>query len=293
MSRRSWKRLEFRFPLKHQDILVGQLSVQACSGFIQEDDHLICFMEEHQWTPAVRRRIGQIIGRTREACPGVELSFKTRTVHDQNWNRRWERSVGIVDINDRIIVKPSWKKTRAKDHGKLTLHIDPKMSFGTGHHETTRLSLILLEQFIKPKARVLDFGTGTGILAIAAAKLGARRVIAYDNDEWSVDNARENVRKNKAGRIVSVRLGDQIPRSERPFDLIISNIDYPSLTAMLPKFAQSLKNQGVIIISGILMPDISPIVDQYQRKRFQPIELTSENGWVAIAFLKTHAPRRH
>lgn len=163
----------------------------------------------------------------------------------------WERQAGIVEATDRIIIKPSWKKLRKGDRGRIVLHIDPKMSFGTCHHETTRLCLFLLQEYVKRSGHVLDFGCGTGALAIAAVKLGARSALAVDNDLWAIRNARENVRKNRV-RVASRELF-RLP--DREFDLIVANIDLPTITNTLPLLVKKLRLEGVLILSGLLTSD--------------------------------------
>ncbi|MGH2568899.1 MAG: 50S ribosomal protein L11 methyltransferase, partial [Bacteroidota bacterium] len=195
-------------------------------------------------------------------------------------------SIGVVEATGRIIIKPSWNKTRARDRGKIVLHIDPKMSFGTGHHESTRLSLTLLERYIEPNADVLDFGTGTGILAIAAVKLGARRVTAIDYDEWSIPNARENIKKNGARRNIRLVRGTAkaIPRTK--FNLAIANIDYPTIVDSLPKLLAAVRHEGILILSGLLLSDLNALFDTFRHKSALPLELVTENGWAALALLK-------
>lgn len=159
--------------------------------------------------------------------PAMDVRFQKVALREQNWNAQWERRAGIVEATDRIIIKPSWKKLGVRHKGKIVLRIDPKMSFGTGHHETTRLCLVLLQEYVKPGAHVLDFGSGTGIQAIAAVKLGARSALPIDSDEWAFENARENVKKNRVTRSVKVIKGDLQRVRTRKVDLVVANIDMP------------------------------------------------------------------
>lgn len=289
MKRKEWVQVRLSVPSSHQDLLVGQLSLIGFEGFLQEDSTLECFLPKARWTKHFQNRFKGTLYRFQREFPAIETLFSHRVVRDQNWNARWERSAGIVEATGRIIIKPSWKKLRAKDRGKIILNIDPKMSFGTGHHETTRLCLSLLEQFIRPDSTVLDFGSGTGILSIAAVKLGARSALAIDIDEWALENAKENIRRNRVNSRIHVRRGgiERIPK--RQFDLILANIDLPTLRTTLRKILTTLKAEGALIVSGLLTSDLSDFLDLLPRRGIVPVEVISENEWAAIALLKTRA----
>ncbi|MEX0602011.1 MAG: 50S ribosomal protein L11 methyltransferase, partial [Bacteroidota bacterium] len=144
MSRRSWIRVTLSLSEAHQDLLTGQLSPIGFTGFFQEGKVLHCFTPKPNWTPALRKKVVAILARFRTVFPAADIRFTVTTLADQNWNAVWERTAGIVEATDGIIIKPSWKRLRARDRGKIILHIDPKMSFGTGHHESTLLCLVLL-----------------------------------------------------------------------------------------------------------------------------------------------------
>ena len=128
-------------------------------------------------------------------------------MENKNWNEEWERKLVPIEVTERIVVRPSFKEYDAAEN-QIVLIIDPKMSFGTGEHQTTKLMLQLLEIYIKPDSKILDVGSGTGILSIAAAKLGAAKVIAVDNDELCYENGIENVNNNNVGKIVEVKIGE-------------------------------------------------------------------------------------
>ncbi len=142
-------------------------------------------------------------------------------LYEKNWNEEWEKSREVLHITDKIVIKPTFKEyVSGKDEIVITL--DPKMSFGTGDHATTKICVKFLEKYLQPNSNVLDVGSGTAILSIVAAKLGASKVIAFDIDEWSLLNGKENVKLNLVDNIVDVRMCELKDIAERNFDLIIS-----------------------------------------------------------------------
>jgi ribosomal protein L11 methyltransferase len=241
-----------------------------------------------KWTRARKAAVAALLGRVERQFAGLDVAYEVRTIKEENWNARWERSAGIVEATKRIIIKPSWKKLRAGDRGKIILHIDPKMSFGTGHHETTRLSLTLLEERLSRGNTVLDLGCGTGVLSIAALKLGARSVVAVDNDEWACHNAKENVKRN---RVKSIRIIRGTLRSVPPrtFDLILSNIDLPTNLKLLSSLIRRTASGGSLILSGLLSSDLPRLLDALRGRNLVPTACIEENEWIAVALGKSNA----
>jgi len=292
MKKKVWTQVTFHVAPEFQDLLVGQLATLGFGGFLQEDRALACFIEKNRWTTRLERTLRVLLESLKNEFPALDIRFRTKSVPDRNWNARWERGVGIVEATDRIIIKPSWKKLSPRHRGKIVLHIDPKMSFGTGHHESTRLCLVLLQEYLRTGARVLDFGSGTGVQAIAAVKLGARSAVAIDNDSWAVDNARENVKKNRAARTVKVLAGDLKSLPDRRFDLIVANIDMPTIKATLAQLLKKLRPESIIILSGILTSDLTQFMDFLSQQGVVPLEIVDENEWVAIALTNVDAADR-
>lgn len=293
MKHRRWIRIEFRLGEAYQDLLVGRLAALGFEGFEQEGSTLGAFVSASAWTTELRKQLESALHTLQAAFPDLDTAHTISTIAEENWNKRWEQSSGIVEATERILIKPSWKKLRKKDRGKIVLHIDPKMSFGTGHHETTRLSLRLLEMSVAKGMTVLDFGCGTGILAIAAVKLGARAADAIDNDEWAIVNARENIRRNRCTHKVRVRQGDANALMRKHYDLIVSNTDVPTLTASLPRLVSTLKPGHPLLVSGLLTADLEEFIAMSSRYGLVPLEVLSENEWAAVSVLTPHAPRRH
>jgi len=293
MRHRTWHQITLHLPLRFHDLITGQLALLGFEGFQQEDHALLCFVKGGKWGRDLEQRLRDLLSRFKKEFPLCDLIYSKSTIREQNWNARWERSVGIVEVTPRMIIRPSWKKTRKQDRRKIVLQIDPKMSFGTGHHESTRLCLFLLEEYVKRDSRVLDVGCGTGVLSIAAAKLGAKAAVGIDNDEWSVVNAKENVRKNRVGKKVRISKGDVRRLPSGRYDLILSNIDLHTNLHSVRSYAKRLHRGGVVILSGLLTTDIPAILGSLPAAGFVPVELLEENEWVAMALAGNDAPLRH
>lgn len=269
-------------------MLVGLLANLGFTGFLEEDDSLAAYVPSARWTPKLKEALATTLGRLSVRFPALDIRYQIHSLKEENWNARWERSAGIVEATKRIVIKPTWKKLRPQDRGKIILHIDPKMSFGTGHHETTRLSLTLLEERLPTGGAVLDLGCGTGVLSIAASKLGARSVLAVDNDDWACRNARENIKRNRVRgvRVIQGTLRDVPARS---FDLILSNIDLPTNLKLLPSLIRKVAPGGGVILSGMLATDLPRLLDALSGRKLIPTDCIEENEWIAVALGKSHA----
>ena len=293
MKKKQWIEVTIASPAPSQDLLIGHLALLGFEGFLQEDASLSCYVPAPTWKKGMKKKLHALLGSFGKEFTGMHFSTTTKTIDERNWNEDWEKSIGIVEATSRIIIKPSWKKLRKRDKGKIVLHIDPKMAFGTGHHETTRLSLVLLEEFVRSGSRVLDFGSGTGILAIAAVKLGAASALAMDNDPWAVENAIENISRNRVPRKVKVVEGDGRKLPKPPFDLIVANIDLPTITKTLAGLVKKLRPQGTLIVSGLLTTDLTKFLDLISHQGIVPLEMLNENEWVAVALMKADATSLH
>jgi ribosomal protein L11 methyltransferase len=160
--------------------------------------------------------------------------------------------------------------------------ITPKMSFGTGHHATTYMMIQQMKDMDFAGKTVFDFGTGTGILAILAEKLGAANIMAIDVDEWSIENARENIERNGCSKI-SVELSSIIP--QQPFDIILANINRNVILQYLQELKQSLHNNSLLLLSGLLNTDEKDIVQVCEKQQLQLIRQTEKNNWISLLFV--------
>lgn len=211
------------------------------------------------------------------------FSIQENFIAERNWNEDWEKSREVVRVTDRIIIKPTFKDYQPKQN-EIVLTLDPKMSFGTGDHQTTKICLSFLEKYVKPGMKILDAGSGTAILAIAAVKLGAEKVIAFDIDEWCFDNGIENTKLNNVADKVEIRKCELNDISENNFDLIIANIQKNILLDLADGFKQRLKSDGILILSGLLEMDREAVKEKYSSLRFNEIDFLQMDEWIGIVF---------
>ncbi len=212
---------------------------------------------------------------------GIVSDITLRTIAYKNWNERWESSIKPVVVEP-FFVRPTFSKEEPPKNSSIEIIIDPKMSFGTAHHETTRLILGLLPTVVQPGCRVYDVGTGTGILAIACAKLGARNIVACDIDPWSIENAHENMRENGVGEAISLVEGDVRSLPVEAADVLVANINRNAILADLHLFASRVTHDGSLILSGLLAKDTSEISRQLSDLGMTDAQIVAENDWVAI-----------
>lgn len=205
-------------------------------------------------------------------------------VQEEDWANAWKAYFKPTRVGDRLVVIPSWE-TYDLAEGDLPLYLDPGMAFGTGTHATTSLCLRWLDKLVQPGSRVLDVGTGSGILGIAAVRLGAGEVVAIDNDPVAVKVARENAEKN--GVTMDIRLGTLDQLEETPADLVIANIIASVIVAILPDVADRMKEGGRFLASGIISERKQEVLDAMTATWMLPLEVREENGWVAILAKKT------
>ena len=251
-----------------QEILIALLSTLGYEGFEQQDAVLQAFVPEEQFDA----------GALDEVLRPKGLSYSTVRLEERNWNEEWEKNFQPVQVEEFCAI-------RAHFHAPIpgVLHelvITPKMSFGTGHHATTYMMLQAMKDLDFRGRRVLDFGTGTGVLAILAERLGAGEVLAIDNDDWSIDNSLENVATNHCTRIM-VRKSDSIPAGEL-FNIILANINKHVIVSQLVVIGQQLAPGGVILLSGLLVDDIKDIESEALRNNLSISLRMTKGSWICL-----------
>jgi len=216
------------------------------------------------------------------SCTQIE----TTILPEQDWGENWKKFFRPVQVTSRFVVKPPWSSRRVKK-GQISIDITPGMAFGTGTHATTKLCIRALEERLKKKGlAILDVGTGSGILSIASARLGAAEVLGLDIDGVAVENARENVMQNRVSDIVKIRKGS-IGDVRKRFDVVVANIDLKRLRRMRRPLIHHLKSSGFLILSGIVEGDQKRMLRYYRETQLLKwAKATQEGEWVCLTFKK-------
>lgn len=201
----------------------------------------------------------------------------------KNWNEEWEKSIQVIHVTDRIIIKPTFREYEKKAN-EIVITLDPKMSFGTGEHQTTKIVLTLLQKYVNRDISFLDVGSGTAVLAIAAVKLGASNAIAIDTDEWCFTNGIENCSLNNLADRIDVRQCELKDVAEKNFDLIAANIQKNVLIEIAVELKEKIAPGGKIILSGLLLSDEEDIQKKYMQLGFLPKEKIQMDEWIGLVF---------
>jgi ribosomal protein L11 methyltransferase len=262
-------------PPDFTEILMAGLSGIGFESFQEEEETLCGYIPQDRYNS--RKVLSYLKKHSRTS--GIVYGYKL--VKAQNWNALWESQYQPVTVDGKCFVRAPFHdpvKGMAYD-----IVIEPKMSFGTAHHETTALMITLLMREKVRKKKVLDMGCGTGVLAILAWKMGASGVTAIDNDEWAFLNTKDNILKNNAPSIAVIQGdGKDIPSGN--FDLILANINRNVLLADIPEFAAHLKSDGVLLMSGFYEADLAAIVKKAKGEALRLAATESKNHWVAAKF---------
>ena len=268
------------------DVLSAQLAEIGFESFSQTESGLLAYIQQSAWNEDEMRQV------VRNFClPEVEIRYTKAEAPDEDWNQVWEEE-GFQPIiipseegqEEALIVVHDVKHTNVPP-AKYDIVITPRLAFGTGSHSTTRLILRTLARLDLKGKDVIDAGTGTGILAILAMKRGASYVFAYDIDEWSVENTKDNLLLNKIYKNVNVEVGASYMLKGQPkADLLIANINRNILLEDLPQFAKVVKDKGKMILSGFYQPDVDTLTEAALQHGFFPIDMECEGDWAMLLF---------
>lgn len=276
---KEFRNITLSVPEEKFELIIATLMDFSILGIREDFDKLIITFDNAVWDDNVKQ---ELLNACKYIYPDVSILAED-VISPQNWNEEWEKNVPVIDISPKIAITPEWKKHEVA--AQIPIIINPKMSFGTGQHETTRLIAKLMEEFVQPNQFWIDAGTGTGVLAIIAAKLGASKVYAFDNNSWAVENSIENVHANDVENIVTIEEVDVDEISLPIADGICANLYANLIKENLPKFYKSLaQSKGILLVSGILVYDSQEVIDEALKIGFQLIKVIQEAEWVAIAF---------
>lgn len=264
----------FTVPDDLQEFIIAELLDLDFYGFEQLDGELIAYVEKPRFNDSNREMIEEMM----LLHPGCSFREDSE-IEEQNWNENWERTIQPRQIGT-FFVKPTWSEQQP-DEGSILLEIDPKMAFGTSYHATTRLVLLQLSAIQFEGKSVLDAGTGTGILAIGAAKLGAHQATGFDIDPWSQKNALENIYINGVQERVDIRFGStETIREEEIFDVVIANINRNVILDKLDFLIGRTEKKGDILLTGLLHSDEETIRNALSRYPVTVIDLQREEEWI-------------
>jgi ribosomal protein L11 methyltransferase len=213
----------------------------------------------------------------------VEFVINSKIIPQQNWNAVWESDFQPVEVEDYLtIVAPFHDRSTAKG---MIIEILPKMSFGTGHHQTTWMMSKALFELTTIPAEVLDMGTGTGVLAFVAERLGAKHIVAVDIEDWSVENTLENAERNDCKSIEAI-CGDVDVLKGRTFGLILANINKNILKAHMSSYAEMLEKNGTLLLSGFFDSDVDELVTFAEQFGLKKRRVLNKDNWAAIELNK-------
>lgn len=260
-----------------KDMFIELLGTIGFDSFMDTDDGFEAYCKEQDYNETELDEILQM-----EQFANVSL-LKKELIPDQDWNATWEASYEPVVINELCRIRAPFHQVEGSY--KYDLIIEPKMSFGTAHHETTSQIIELMLQSDFTGLDVLDMGSGTGVLAILAKKLGSATTVAVDNDEWAYRNALDNIRLNDENEIV-VELGDADSLNNRQFDLILANINRNILLRDMKEYVKCLLDGGKIFFSGFYEEDLKLIAKEAESLGLKYISHVTKNNWTAAVFMK-------
>lgn len=241
----------------------------AVRAYLPADDQL----------PRIRRQVEEALWHLGQILPLPTPSF--RIVAETDWAEAWKQHLTVLHVGRRLVIRPSWLSYVPAPE-EVVIELDPGMAFGTGTHPTTQMCLLALEETVRPGARVLDLGTGSGILAIAAAKLGAGRVLALDTDPQAVTVARENVRRNGVADRVRVAQGSLAQAIGR-FDVVVANILAGVLIEMAEHgLARRLTPEGQLMVAGLLLGQEEEVRNAFQKNGLVIVGRRQMEDWVAL-----------
>lgn len=240
--------------------------------------------ELNSWTKELLSQIatGTYGNLLREDAVG-DMGITLRMRSDEEWKDKWKAYFKPTAITDRIVVCPSWESYDKKKDSEIVISIDPGMAFGTGTHETTSLTVMLMEKYLTPEDSLLDVGCGSGILSIIAAKLGAGRILGIDIDEEAIAASRENATKNDLGENLTFQIGDLTKGVDFKADVVVANLLTNLVLQLSPDIPSHLIQGGYYITSGILIEQKFSVMEALEELGFTVLETAEKGEWCCIA----------
>lgn len=260
------------------DIVIAELGEIGFESFVENEQGVLAYIQKAEYTSEVINKLSSL-----DFGEAFSFNFESKLIEDQNWNSEWEKNFEPLYVADICYVRAPFHP--ADTSVKYEIVIEPKMSFGTGHHSTTALVMTAMADIDFSGKTVLDMGSGTGILAILAHKMGAAKVKAIDIEEWAYNNALENVDRNGADGVSVFQGGIEQVGDDR-FDVILANINRNILLEQMPVYAKALNAGGVILMSGYITEDKEIIKASAADNGLVFVSDDTNKNWVAARFEK-------
>lgn len=261
---------------EQKEIITAMLSDWPFESFSEEEATLCAFIKDSDFTPN-RSSIEAYLNQCGH-------KYTIETIEQVNWNALWESNFEPIRVEERCIIRAPFHPIDPTF--EYDIEIMPKMSFGTGHHATTYLMIAEIMDGSWSGLHGLDMGSGTGVLSIMAAKMGAKNIDAVDIDEWAYENAHENITSNNVASQIVPILGDATAIKDKSYDFILANINRNILLADMGRYVESLKKDGILIVSGILEVDTHIIIQYAQSLNLKAVNCRTRDGWAEIRFAK-------
>jgi ribosomal protein L11 methyltransferase len=258
------------------EILIAELGYVGFESFVENDTGVTAYIQKHEWNSQILDDL-YILG-----SPKFKIKYAHHEVIQTNWNKEWEKNFNPIQVDGQVSIRAPFHENPSL---KFDIVIEPKMSFGTGHHETTHMMIQHLLALDLENKKVLDMGCGTGILAIFAEMKGAQPTDAIDIDSWCYQNSLENVQRNGC-RYITVLEGDSSLLKGKKYDVVIANINRNILLSDMKTYTDSLSKNGVLLLSGFYKDDITIIENEVVKHGLVFDKMIQRNSWVALKYTK-------
>ena len=272
--------IEYNFTVSPKEpateILIAELGEIGFESFVENEDGVTAYIQKQDWNAQILAPL--FILNSDE----FSIQYKQNEVAQTNWNEEWEKNFSPIQVDDLVSIRAPFHEN---PNLKYDIVIEPKMSFGTGHHETTHMMVQHLLTLELKNKKVLDMGCGTGILAIFAEMKGANPIDAIDIDNWCYENSLENVSRNNCTNI-SVFEGDAALLTHKKYEVIIANINRNILLKDMKVYTDCLAKDGVLLLSGFYSEDIPVIDKEVSKYNLSMSSQINRNNWVALKYIK-------
>lgn len=301
MSGSNWCEVAVKVPAEYGEVVAEFFQEEGAGGVLFDDPDILKekqFQDDEylgkEFNPPqhfgvrsyfpVDDRLGERLTRIKERLDealGITVDFALKQVREEDWAEAWKRYFKPEHIG-KIVIKPSWEDYSPQS-GEIIIELDPGMAFGTGTHPTTRICLELLQEIVSPHTEMLDVGTGSGILALAGAKLGAAKITAIDIDSVAVRVASENIRRNGMERQIQVYESNLLERAlDFQYNLVVANIITNAILELVPQLAKVLKPGGIFLASGIIEERLPEVMESLSKQGFVSIKQVLAEGWAGL-----------